>query len=80
MKAEYLLQRVSKKQNKFYGNTASAISYISLQMRECFEIALKFFYPFPNFSKLFLQRNNRYPIDLLNLKQAFFSVLERELD
>ena len=60
MKAEFHLQRQSKKQNKFYRNTASAITVTFSQIRECFEINLKFFYPFPNFSKVFPQHNNRY--------------------
>ena len=48
----------NKKQNQFY---LRYYCYISSQIRKYFEIALKFFYPFPNISKVFPQRNNRYP-------------------
>ena len=61
MKAEFHLQCVSKSKINLTGTQPSHYYYISLQIRKYFGIALKFFYPFPNISKVFPQRYNLYP-------------------
>ena len=59
MKADFHLQCVKAK-SILPEHSLRHYCYISLQIRKCFEIALKFFYLFPNISKVFPQRNNRY--------------------